>query len=281
MGARSKYSNKSSTPEARIRVGVLEVAARLQIGSAGMGTPTDRYAQRAFDFFERVSVMTDPDVLGSAIAAEMKQFGFEWVTVWTVPPPGTPLKAILLNTRPEDYVQNYVEKNHVLKDPAVTYLRRSIRPYSWGDVRKSIELSPIERRIMDEGREFDAHDGLIIPIVTATGSLSVVSPCGRDPDLSPRSRAAIELISVIGEQALKRAILGKHRSNLSYQTLTGREREIMQHVAWGKTDSEIGTILGISSSTVLKHVDNAKQKLGALRRSSAVVIAMSRGEISI
>ena len=240
----------------------------------------DPYAQHIFDFFEKINSTLEEDQIKSAIIEEMESFGFEYVTIWTIPPPGNPLKGILLNTRPDDYVEHYIEKNLVLRDPVVTHLRRTIRPYSWSDVRASVNLTSSEKRIMDEAKEWDVQDGMTIPIVTATGSLAIVSPCGRSPDLSVRARAAVEMIGVMGHQALKRSQLNKYIEQEPYEPLTVREREIFQLIAFGKTDGEIAEILNVRSTTVLAHVENAKRKLGAAKRPLAVVVALRRGELS-
>lgn len=52
--------------------------------------------------------------------------------------------------------------------------------------------------------------------------------------------------------------------------LTTREREIVQQVAEGKTNREIGSLLGISTRTVEKHRANVMEQLG-LRSSSELV----------
>ena len=52
--------------------------------------------------------------------------------------------------------------------------------------------------------------------------------------------------------------------------LTRRECDAISYVAEGKTDWEIGTILGVSEATARFHVDNARRKLGAVNRAQAV-----------
>jgi DNA-binding CsgD family transcriptional regulator len=52
--------------------------------------------------------------------------------------------------------------------------------------------------------------------------------------------------------------------------LTARERASMALVAEGKTDWEMGVILGVSENTARFHVDNARRKLGAVSRAHAV-----------
>jgi len=111
--------------------------------------------------------------------------------------------------------------------------------------------------------------------------VSLFCPCGLDPDLSQRARAALEIIGIYSHHALKRALVQKQREDAAHTPLTPREREIMQWVAVGKTDDEIADILSIGTTTVTSHVENAKQKLDAFRRTYAVVQAIRFGEISL
>ena len=59
--------------------------------------------------------------------------------------------------------------------------------------------------------------------------------------------------------------------------LTPRERGVMQLVAQGHTNREIGTRLFISEKTVSVHVSNSMAKLGALSRYEAAASAVQRG----
>lgn len=51
--------------------------------------------------------------------------------------------------------------------------------------------------------------------------------------------------------------------------LSGRESEVLGWAAQGKTNSEIGTILGISCRTVQKHLEHIFQKIGVETRTAA------------
>jgi LuxR family quorum sensing-dependent transcriptional regulator len=247
-----------------------------------MRTDMSRYAEQAFDFIDRLNALSSPDQIAEAIGLEMKKFGFEYVTCWSLPPPGgNPIDGVMLNTRPIEYVQHYVENDYVAKDPVITALRSHTRPYSWSDVRTRERLSAKQKAIMDEARDFNVTDGLIVPIITISGSLSLFSPCGWSPDLTPGSRLAVEMMGIYTHQAIKRMKLEKSRSAPNYQRLTAREREVLQWVAIGKSDDEIGQILSISSATVAYHVENAKRKLDAFKRSLAVIVAIQRGELNI
>jgi DNA-binding CsgD family transcriptional regulator len=61
--------------------------------------------------------------------------------------------------------------------------------------------------------------------------------------------------------------------------LTEREREALVWIATGKSDWEIGEILGLSPKTVNYHVQNAKLKLGTRSRVQAIALALRDGII--
>jgi DNA-binding CsgD family transcriptional regulator len=51
--------------------------------------------------------------------------------------------------------------------------------------------------------------------------------------------------------------------------LSGREREVLAHVADGRTNREIADVLHIEARTVEKHVEHIRTKLGARSRAEA------------
>jgi DNA-binding response OmpR family regulator len=57
--------------------------------------------------------------------------------------------------------------------------------------------------------------------------------------------------------------------------LTGREVEVLSWVACGKTNRDIGDILGLSPRTVNKHLEHVYVKLGVETRTAATSVALS------
>jgi DNA-binding CsgD family transcriptional regulator len=56
------------------------------------------------------------------------------------------------------------------------------------------------------------------------------------------------------------------------ETLTAREREILEHVARGKQNDEIALRLGLAPATVAKHLEHVYRKLGVPNRTAAAAL---------
>jgi len=246
-----------------------------------MSFTNDEYGKRTFEFLDRIRTARTTEDVEKILLAEVAWYGLTVATLWSIPGPGQSIEeTVSINTRPEAYTEHYFASQLVDKDPVVSELRRSLTPFSWQDLRDNRRLSKAESRIIDEAREFESDDGLTVPIVSGNGMLAVFSPCGKKPDLTPAARSALEIVGMYTYHALQRVTAQTHRQrDGQVAPLTAREREIMRWVAVGKTDDEIGTILTIGSETVKTHVENAKIKLNATKRTFAVVQALRFGEI--
>jgi len=58
--------------------------------------------------------------------------------------------------------------------------------------------------------------------------------------------------------------------------LTMKEAEVLYWVAKGKTNRDIGDILGSSPATVKKHLEHVFEKLGVETRNAAASLAISK-----
>jgi DNA-binding CsgD family transcriptional regulator len=96
-------------------------------------------------------------------------------------------------------------------------------------------------------------------------------------DFSERERAFLDLVRE-PLSALYRNLVARGRGLGALATLpvTAREREVLSWLAAGKTDREIGEILGMRTRTVQKHLQHIYEKLGVETRTAAVMRAMQR-----
>jgi DNA-binding CsgD family transcriptional regulator len=98
-------------------------------------------------------------------------------------------------------------------------------------------------------------------------------PAVRNPFVIERNstRLTVHLLSKAEQNFL---VLEEHRSMIDPAALTSlpltpRELEVLAYVAVGKTNPEIGIILGISSRTVSKHVEHILERLSVETRTAA------------
>ena len=83
------------------------------------------------------------------------------------------------------------------------------------------------------------------------------------------------------EQILDSVISGKNFQTEVDERLSSREKEILQLIAEGKTNSDIGKLLVISTRTVETHRNNLMRKLGFSSQMEIIRYAFKHGLLSI
>ena len=78
-------------------------------------------------------------------------------------------------------------------------------------------------------------------------------------------------------RAVVNALPGRHASRPSFDNLTPRELDCLEHLVHWSPNREIAERLAISEVTVKLHLNSAFKKMGARNRSDAVRIAMLQG----
>ena len=91
---------------------------------------------------------------------------------------------------------------------------------------------------------------------------------------------AIRRVS-LGETYLPARIVQKVAEGLRKPGLSPRELEVLQCVAAGKSNKEIGVQLYIAEGTVKTHVKSVLEKLGAAGRTAAIKEAVHRGLVRL
>ncbi|MDB6045486.1 MAG: Response regulator consisting of a CheY-like receiver domain and a DNA-binding domain [Gammaproteobacteria bacterium] len=95
-----------------------------------------------------------------------------------------------------------------------------------------------------------------------------------------------ELIEVIrkvhaGRKHLPNEVAQTLAEHFSSDSLTEREVEVLQRIAQGNRNRDIGECLSISEETVKVHIKHIMDKLGAKDRTQAVAIGIRRGVIHL
>ena len=227
---------------------------------------------------DRLESVSDADELKRFAISEAGQMGFSTIACVKVPGPGETIPdTVLLNSRPEQWAQRYVEERQFTHDPVVDELRLTDSPFTWSDVLRKRTLKREDREVVESAGDFGMRSGFVVPIYNANGYVALVSYTSdqHDPPLKFRQMASIFGVYV---HAKLRQFQQKAQE---HKRLSRRERECMHWVAMSKTDDEIADIIGLSSGTVHQYIESAKRKLGARDRMYAVIQALRRQEIAL
>jgi DNA-binding NarL/FixJ family response regulator len=84
-----------------------------------------------------------------------------------------------------------------------------------------------------------------------------------------------------GKKQIAADVAARLAEHVTDEPLSERELTVLERVAEGRRNREIGALLRISTETVKGHVKHIMEKLGAHDRTQAVAIAVRRGIIQL
>jgi DNA-binding CsgD family transcriptional regulator len=172
---------------------------------------------------------------------------------------------------PPRWEQIYSESRFEDVNFVTRHARRAASPFSWLSVGAS---NSRERELMHALADLGYPDGIAAP-VQGERYLGVTSVAfERLHQLSDDERRSIGLAATALHQRM-RALTPPRL--VETPALSRRERDCLALVAEGRSDWEIGEILGVAETTVLTHVQNARRKLGARSRAQAVALCLMAG----
>jgi len=162
----------------------------------------------------------------------------------------------------------------------------------WKEHRPDVTLLDLRMPELDgvgaikEIREFDdgAH---IIVLTTFDGDEDIyraIKAGAKGYLLKDTAREALmESIRRVhaGETCIPPALAAKLADRVSGEALSARKIEVLQRIAAGKSNKEIGAELFISEGTVKTHVKSIFSKLDVVSRTEAVATATRRGLIQL
>jgi LuxR family quorum sensing-dependent transcriptional regulator len=239
------------------------------------------HARSAFDLLDDFDRLETLEAVGDRLGAAFKTFGYSsFVITGTPEPPARVEPFILVNGWPAGYAEHYARENYYPDDPVAAWSRRASDPFEWSEARYDAAAWPRASEMMTVAAEFGMQKGFCVPIKRGKGVQACVMMAGEKPDLAPRSKQAMHLISLYAHKKAM-AVAGPRQTALSARVLTQREREVLLWSAQGKSSWDISMILGVSERTVNWFIANASRKLDAVNRTQAVVNAIRSGEIEI
>ena len=193
-----------------------------------------------------------------------------------------PDASIRLHNYPAEWVDYYDAHALSLSDPVHRASHRTTTGFPWSELSMLIALTPQDREVLALGAARGIGDGFTVPANVpgeSNGSCSFANP-----DRVAMDGERIALAQLLGSFAFEAARkLWRMRCPVPQPILplTDRQRDCLVWAARGKTNWEIGRILGVEQETVRAHLDNARERLDATNRTSLVVVALYAGIITL
>lgn len=253
---------------------------------AGLGAAEMSELRRALEFIEAAEQTMSLSDLQAKLAAALTHFGASQFTLMALtkhPANGARAPCPLSEATNREWAQRYGERGYFNSDAVIhTAIRQSL-PFTWADLERK-KLTPTAKTVLNEGREILKADAcLIIPTHDAEGFAGFVSLFFPDGAPDEAQHKALKLMAIYALEKAKE-LNGIEPDRVGWDRscpLTARQREAIAFLAMGKTDWEIGTILGIAEKTANHHFEAAKRQLGVATRAQAVAVAVHRGWVAI
>ncbi|MER9291548.1 LuxR family transcriptional regulator [Mesorhizobium sp. M0510] len=230
------------------------------------------------DFVDALETAHDEVGIKGAADRLAAQLGYRWFAYIGFSEPA--LKV--LSSYPGSWARQYVELRYEDIDPVVELARSSQRSFQWD--RRTLRL-PLasQQRFFAEAAKFGIHSGATVPIRGGFGRFAAFTLAGnRDASLEVRSTEVMDTLQLAGlyyhAHVYAKLQLGLTRT-ADAPPLTQRERQCLSWAARGKKMPETAKVLGITTRTVVFHLENSRSKLGASTVAQAVVEAAHRGLI--
>jgi len=260
-------------------------------GAAG-GRPVSEFAdvERFIEESRRASTPRALDNLLASISLEMGFPHYAMVHHVDLTPMNPSLShmsdgtLVALTNYPEAWVEHYVSNRFHEDDPVVLASHRTNVGFKWDETPNLIPITQRHRDIREAGLKAGVDEGYTIPANVpgeANGSCSFALRPGQ---AMPEERLAMsQLVGAFAFQAARGMVLNarERRAPEPKGPLSQRQLECVVLVARGKSDWEIGRILGISEDTVKFHLKQAREHYDVPRRVQVVMRAIYEGQITL
>lgn len=196
---------------------------------------------------------------------------------------GKPAGHGIIRNYPDDWMKHYSEKGYVEVDPVVKQVMLTTHPFMWDKLNAKGMYSKEQETLMHEAQDAGLKCGVGLGIHCANREIAGFGFASSD-GTAEINKNVMSLVKAITSQFHaaytdhERKYGQAHPAEMIH--ITPAQKDILQYMRFGKSNSEIADILNISSHTVDYHVRNLFAKLDANNRVYAVCKAIRFGWIN-
>lgn len=218
--------------------------------------------------------------LSEQIEIVVSSFGFRWFTLLQdIDLIASYGHGLLLTNFPSNLTEEYISLELYRDDPFHAACMKTVSGVCWDEVENLIDLTHAQRAMLQKVSSQGLLSGYTMPL-RMTGEPDVMFSVVREThgEISFEDQLITRLVGLIALEQARRLfkIVEPVKTALS-----PRQIECISLVAQGKSDWEIGQILGLSKDTVHEYIEGARKRYGVRRRTQMVLRAVRDGHLDI
>lgn len=225
-------------------------------------------------FIDNLSQSSDTADLCNALAQVSVAFDLRCFAYLSLPDQPD-AAATLISTYPKDWTSLYLRSHYERLDPVIEQALNDPEPFEWGPGFGMAAKSNTQRELLEAAADFGIRYGFTVPIHDGRGHTAAVTFAV--DERRPSFRRCVEKKSTVLQ--LLAMLFHAHANRIVSDSrviagvrLSPRQLECLEWAAHGKSASDIGCILGISTRTAAFHLEGAKAKLGVRTTCQAVAL---------
>lgn len=221
------------------------------------------------------SAETEQDLFGK-LQAEARKICFDHCAYGLrLPLHFTQPKTVMFNTYPTDWQARYIAENYLDIDPIVRHGASTLLPLVW--TNHVFEAAP---EFWEEAHSHGIQYGWSQSSISVQGIRGMLTLARSDENLSEEELRDKGSHMIFLAQAAHQCMSERVAARLLPEAavkLSGREKEVLQWTAEGKTSAEISEIMNITERTVNFHIAKTMEKLNCANKTAATVRAALLG----
>ena len=192
-----------------------------------------------------------------------------------------PTSLLAFGSYHPDWKRQYATEPSCCHDPARAQAILRAGSVKWRRIFASVR-DPAQRDFVKGARAQGFKDGVTTPIHGPQGCVAIMMfAADHAIQLDGEDEEALSHIAMALHQRVRRLTAAALVGVPEPAQLTAREVECLQWVLEGKTNWEIGVLIGVTARTVQFHLSNCARKLGVFNRVQAAVGALIRGDLVV
>ena len=235
------------------------------------------------ELVERVRTVEDTETLWYVFRDYFAQFGIERVSYHLYRPPGLPEgRDVTVHAMgfPQEWVCAYVQQKLYTVDPIPLLARSAAGPFFWRDIGRLIVPTPEQSAYLAALEAAEIGNGLAFQVHGPNLRNGYVG-LGFSPRQPAPTAEQIYLMQCAAQIGHLRYCEFMAMRAAEANDLSPREREVLQWISRGKSNSVIADIMGVSRHTIDTLIRRIFDKLGVNDRTTAALKGLGAGLIQV